>query len=313
MNKDLRSNCHNLFHRFEKIMKTNPEKSTEEFLSLVEALKSVDTYEFAREELCGRFLGQLTQQLLDNERTSDPILECIEYAAYREPEALITYLETALRNSLNSWNPNLDMAFETLGPIGVDLGLMLIGEDEPGLSLKGASILRAIGVAGAPKLRDMLTVDDPQRSALAILMELDPDAISYFKGQLKSALGSTNQHLSRFAIDALESVGDFGIPLLLELLADPDPFKQQNATNALIALGELAVQDLVDELDNPFSQVQQNAIRALKEIGTDAVPALKLALEAGSQMTVQNANIVLSDIKVSSGRTGLLKRLSRSK
>jgi len=181
-----------------------------------------------------------------------------------------------------------------MNDIGAEVGLETIQNADPIIADRGAKILRNIGFAAVPFLREKLKDENPSKRGLAILMELDPDAMNFFENALEDMLGTQDQILSRYAIDAAASIGDFALPILIDLIGSVDPYEQQNATNALIKIGEPIVIELIEELDNPNSITQQNAIRALKEIGLPAVPALKDALNSESQLIKQNATAVLN-------------------
>jgi len=193
---------------------------------------------------------------------------------------------------------------------GVDVGLDIIQHADPTIADRGAMILRNIGFDAVPFLREKLKRENPPKRGLAILMELDPEAMSFFENALEEMLGTRDQILARYSIDAAASIGDYALPVLVDLIGSSDPFEQQNATNALIKIGEPVVVELIEELDNPNSITQQNAMRALKEIGMPAVPALKEALTSDSQLIKQNATAVLSSSQFKSDK-GFFSRFKR--
>lgn len=225
--------------------------------------------------------------------------------------SFVLALESIMAESNFSLNNECKQILRNIGSPSVDLGLKFLDDRNSVVAEIGEQILYEIQDFGIERLRTLLTSDNPSKKGIKILKDIDPDGLSYFRNQLEDVLGEKNQVLARYGIDAIRSIGDFSIPLLLEMLGSNDPFKQQNSTNALIALGEIAVQDIIEELDNPIPTVQQNAIRALKQIGPDAIPALKLALESSSQLIVQNASIVLKDIKPSPAATKIFGWLGR--
>ena len=206
--------------------------------------------------------------------------------------SLPTLHEMALGTEV-SQNQTAVAVLSHMGEGGADIALDLIKNQDPAISDRGAQILRNMGFEAVPFLREKLSQENPSKRGLAILLELDPDAVTFFKNALTEILGTEDQILSRYAIDAAASIGDYAIPVLFRLIGSHDPFAQQNATNALIKIGEPVVVELVEELDNPSSLIQQNAIRALKEIGLSAAPALKEALNSESQLIKQNAASVL--------------------
>lgn len=183
--------------------------------------------------------------------------------------------------------------FSQMNGKGVDAALEIIQHADPIIAERGAAILRSMGFEAIPLLREKLKVENPPKRALAILMELDPEAVRFFENALEEMLSTQDQILARYAIDAAASIGDYALPILIDLIGSHDPYEQQNATNALIKIGEPIIVELIEELDNPNGITQQNAMRALKEIGLPAVPALKEALDSESQLIKQNVTAIL--------------------
>jgi len=204
-------------------------------------------------------------------------------------------------------------AQEALGYIGeksVPYLIEVMDSRHPTGALRAKEAVERMGKDALPALREVCKSDDAGGSAILLLAKLDPDAVKNLEGFISDALRSSDQLKSRFAIDAVLSVGDRLIGLLIEMIGTSDPFAQQNATNALIELGELAVPELVDELDHPNPIVQQNTMRALREIGEPSIEHLNAAMEEDSSVLLQqNALAVLKAI----GRPGRGKGAARAK
>ena len=278
-------------------MEKQADHAQNEFDILVAQLSRSSKSAESASKLLKNYSDRLIELVQNLGPSNDLKLGAIAGFAKQMPGEFIPELSLAVRSPRNAVSLNAQKILQKMGPEGLNIALELIDDDDAIISGRGAAILRGMDEENIPLLRKRLSVEDPSKRALAVLMERDNDAITYFQAQLEEILGSSDQILSRYAIDAIQTAGDYATPLLLELLGDLYPFKQQNATNALIAMCELAVPDLVDELDNPIPAVQQNAMRALKEIGSDAAPALNDALESGSQLMVQNARSTLSGLK----------------
>jgi len=177
------------------------------------------------------------------------------------------------------------------------------------------NVLSQLDESALPVLRESLDSAKGAKYAAITIAQVDPDAVEVLEEKLVESLSSSDQTLSRYAIDAVVAGGDHMIPLLIDMLGMSDPFAQQNATNALIDIGDLAVADLVDELDNPNPLIQQNCMRALRSIGSPAAARLRDALADGSQLKQQNAAALLKDVKAPKrvrgkdrNRTGFWKR-----
>lgn len=248
---------------------------------------------------------QLAEALVNkNQKTFLGLVKVYEHI----PESVYPFLkDMVLSNDVNRSNAAVNALAEMKGGAGVDAALEIIENPDPAISGRAATILRKMGFTAVPFLRDKLKTENPSKRGLAILIELDPDSSDFFESALKDMLGTKDQILSRYAIDAASSIGDLALPILIDLIGSSDPYEQQNATNALIKIGEPIVIELVEELDHPNNLIQQNAIRALKEIGLPAAPYLKEALYSDSQLIKQNATAVLNSPEFKIKR-GLLSR-----
>lgn len=268
-------------------------------------------YQDATVDTLAKLHSDKAPQLVEALQTATPdIAEGIAKALALMPEQSAPLLNSASRSADSVLSRTaMDILVQCNTP-GVDVALELVADADPTIAARGADILRDMGFQAVPILRERLKCENPSKRALAILMELDPDAVSFFEGALEDMLSTQDQILSRYAIDAAASVGDYALPILVKLIGSTNPFEQQNATNALIKIGEPIVPELIDELDNPNSITQQNAIRALKEIGLPAVPGLKDSLDSDSQLIKQNVTAVLASISAST-KKGLFSRFKR--
>jgi len=214
--------------------------------------------------------------------------------------------------ALYSDNPVIIIrAVDALSAVGPDAVPLCIETLESGHTLaasRAGKVMKKIGEDAVPELRELCKGDDVSKSAVLLLAQYDLDAVGQLETFIVEALSSQDQMEARFAIDAILSVGDRLLGLLLELMGSADPFAQQNATNALIELGEMAVPDLVDELDSPNPNIQQNAMRALREIGPVAIERLNEAIDEGSALLQQNALAVLKTINKTGRRSGWFRR-----
>ena len=212
------------------------------------------------------------------------------------PEKASIMLAEVIRNDDDRSRQIAIKALSHLGEASVPSALLLLEDDDPTISSMGGQVLRSIGPEAAAHIKSNLSTKDPSKRALALMIELDPECLSFFETAMEDAFGSSDQFIARFAIDAMATVGDAAIPFLIRLTGSANQFKQQNATAALVALGEIAVADLVDELDNPNALIQQNCSAALRGIGSPAIAPLNDAMDSDSALMQQNARAVLSTI-----------------
>lgn len=286
---------------------TDQETSFEHLLAALARRRYQDTTAAKLVELHSDKAPALVEAL----QTATPdIAEGISKALAGMPNQAAPHLTTHARSADPLVSKSAMDILSRCNDAGVDVALDLIADADPAIAARGATILRDMGFQAVPILRERLKLENPPKRALAILMELDPDAVSFFEGALEDMLSTQDQILSRYAIDAAASVGDYAMPILVKLIGSTNAFEQQNATNALIKIGEPIVPELIDELDNPNSITQQNAIRALKEIGLPAVPGLKDSLDSDSQLIKQNVTAVLASIS-STTKKGLFSRFKR--
>lgn len=181
----------------------------------------------------------------------------------------------------------------------VDLVIgMLDGEDQV---TTGAAIavIRKIGAGAVPGLEKAIDPSAAKYSptAVTLLAELDPRALSKFSKLLADGLASDDQFKSSAAIRAYAAIGPAAATELVGFLAGPNPFLQQNAANVLVSFGMSGAAAVIDGLGNSNQYVQQNCYAVLKRIGRPAVPLLLRAAETDAAILKQNARRLLEEVR----------------